>query len=241
MSELEQLVKVEPKLHDLDFARGHRFTGEDGIEMIEFHVDDDEYFFETADQNTEYGGWLSSRKDPTLKPLLMWGQDECVFHQHRYNTKQWVTPEGQRPLMPKSDGGLLMISAFQSREMGFGWDLSVEQLEKVNVIRRGKKYHDEDAAVEVNGSADKPDLTKSPFKIFFQPGANEEKYWNYSHTVVQLEDIMDCCSALLPEFQHAFLYDSSSLEVGDVQVMVFKEDESGPLLADSRRQRCPET
>jgi hypothetical protein len=33
--------------------------------------------------------------------------------------RQWVGPQGQRPLLPKSDGMSLMLSAFQSRETGF--------------------------------------------------------------------------------------------------------------------------
>ena len=39
---------------------------------------------------------------------------------------------------------------------------------------------------------------------------NEEGFWTYQHTVVQLEDCIDCVRVLLPEFDHVFLFDSSS-------------------------------
>lgn len=46
--------------------------------------------------------------------------------------------------------------------------------------------------------------------IYFEPGVNAEKYWDYNHMVLQQEDVMDCCRALLPNFRHVFLFDSSS-------------------------------
>jgi hypothetical protein len=52
-----------------------------------------------------------------------------------------------------------MISAFQSREFGFGVNLTDEQLERVNRKRRGEKYKDEDAAISKLGSAQKKRLT----------------------------------------------------------------------------------
>lgn len=151
IKELQRLMAIEEnKLALLDLERGYRYVNnQNGIAMIEFHVDDHEFFLNQANQHTEYGGWLSIRMPEGTRPLIIWGQDECVFHQHRYSSKQWVMPEGQRPLMPKSDGALRMISAYQSRELGFGWKLNEDELQRVNQSRHGGVYRDQDAAIEI--------------------------------------------------------------------------------------------
>jgi hypothetical protein len=56
-----------------------------------------------------------------------------------------------------------MISAFQSRELGFGIELTKERLDEVNFLRRGKKFIDEEAAKKYKGHAQKTDLLCSPF------------------------------------------------------------------------------
>ena len=49
-----------------------------------------------------------------------------------------------------------MISAIQSREFGFGFPpLTNGQLELINLKRNGTKYADEDAAIQIHGSAEK--------------------------------------------------------------------------------------
>lgn len=63
-----------------------------------------------------FGGNLSVRKAQDEKPLMIFGQDESVYSQFLLGNRQWVGPEGQRPLLPKTDGLSLMISALQSRE-----------------------------------------------------------------------------------------------------------------------------
>ena len=67
----------------------------------------------------------------------------------------WVAPDGQRVLVPKDDGQGLMISAFQSREFGFGLEISEEDLKKVNETWVGQKYFDEAAANAKRGTAEK--------------------------------------------------------------------------------------
>jgi hypothetical protein len=44
------------------------------------------------------------------------GQDESVFAQYLLGSKQWVDPKGQRPLLPKSEGDVYMLSACVSRD-----------------------------------------------------------------------------------------------------------------------------
>jgi hypothetical protein len=48
-----------------------------------------------------------------------------------------------------------MVSALCLREFGFGLDLTVEQLAKVNERRRNKKHGDEEAGIYLLGSSDK--------------------------------------------------------------------------------------
>jgi hypothetical protein len=203
----------EGSLHPSFLQRGYHYNHSDGgEEMMEFHVDDDELFFEKANDETEYGGWLSKRFPDGEKVVIQWGQDECAFAQHSYSTSEWVMDDGQRTLRPKSDGFTLMISAFQSREFGFGPKLLEEELNRMNAFRAGKHYKDEEAAKEVNqsGTTEKMNFTESPFVKLFETGANADGYWNYNQMAVQLEDVMDCCSVLWPQYDHVFLFDSSS-------------------------------
>jgi hypothetical protein len=163
-----------------------------------------------GNERTVYGGCLSVRRDVTLKPLIVWGQDECAFQQHRYSPKQWVATDGTRAILPKSDGYLLMVSAFQCREFGFGYPLTDEELERVNAKRLGEKYVDEEAAIDLTGRPFKDRLTSTPFLRLFDPGQNFDGYWSYSHMAVQTEDCMDCLQVLLPNFDHVLLFDYSS-------------------------------
>jgi hypothetical protein len=51
-----------------------------------------------------------------------------------------------------------MMSGFLSRVFGWEPKLTEEQLEAINNLRRGQKFVNEESAVEVNGSAMKPQL-----------------------------------------------------------------------------------
>jgi hypothetical protein len=44
-----------------------------------------------------------------------------------------------RVLVPKDEGQGVMVSIFQSREFGFGFVMLPEQLQQVNIARRGIK------------------------------------------------------------------------------------------------------
>jgi hypothetical protein len=50
-----------------------------------------------------------------------------------------VGPSGERSILPKNDGIGVMISAFQSREFGWGEDITEEQMVRINEMRRGKE------------------------------------------------------------------------------------------------------
>ena len=70
--------------------------------------------------NIKFGGHMSvlARDE---KPLISFGQDECIFCQYIFNQKAWVTPDGICPLIPKDEGMGIMVPVFVSREFGFGY------------------------------------------------------------------------------------------------------------------------
>jgi hypothetical protein len=84
------------------------------------------------------------------------------------------------------------------------------KLAKINVLRRGKKYVDKAAAIDVLNNAEKQDLTESPFVKYSELGANNEGYWGYNKMVLQLEDCVDCLKAVYPHLASVFLFDHSS-------------------------------
>ena len=70
---------------------------------------------------------------------MIFGQDEVIMKQFLFTSLAWTLPDGSRPLVPKDEGMGLMVSAFTSRELGFGYSLSYENLMKVNEYRKGQK------------------------------------------------------------------------------------------------------
>ena len=91
----------------------------------------------------------TSPDDPPIKPLLIFGQDECIVPQYLMSSCNWVGPNGEQQIRPKTNGEGLMLSGYQSREFGFNYQLSQQQLATVNEWRRGKEYHDKEDALEV--------------------------------------------------------------------------------------------
>ena len=67
---------------------------------------------------------------------LILGQDESIYNQSAFGSKQWVEKNGERAFLPKSDGAGVMISAFQAREFGWGLKLTSEQLRRINERRK---------------------------------------------------------------------------------------------------------
>jgi hypothetical protein len=171
IEEMEQLEQIGKGL-------GFRYTNElTGIDMVEFHVDDHPSFLDRTSASTRFGGHLSVRKPPNAKPLICFGQDECIFKQYIFSHKSWTAPDGQKAVIPKDDGLGVMISAFVSREFGYGMELSPEELQQVNNEREGKDYSDQLAATSIRGRTVKQELTESPFAIEFEYGANGQGYW----------------------------------------------------------------
>ena len=153
----------------------------------------------------------SIRVSSNARPIMIVGQDESVFAQYLLGAKTWVGPKGQRPLLPKSEGDGFMLSAFVSREFGFGRQLTEMELEQINRERRpsGATYTDTHAAMEILGTANKAALTESPFVKYLYFGVNNEGYWNSYHMSLQFEDVVDCLKVLCPTFDLVFIFDHS--------------------------------
>ena len=142
-------------------------------------------------EKTEFGGRLSVRKEQELKPLFIFGHDECIFKQFTLTKKAWVGPNGETAVVLKDEGMGVMISAFQSREFGFGLQLNNEQLERVNAFHEGKNYMDKDTATAKKGTVTIKPLTLSPIIQEFEYGTAGEGYWSYQHMVLQLDDCLE--------------------------------------------------
>jgi hypothetical protein len=251
---------------------GYRFIDEDGESQVEFHVD----YFLASHQNEENdllegkNPSMSVRAPPGSIPIEVFGQDESVFSQFMFPTKSWIGPNQEHGLFPKSLGEGLMISAFVSRDSGFGMPVTPEQLDEINRSRLGTDYIDKAAAIQIYSTAGKPPLKETPFVRSLLIGATKGGYWNSFHMAIQLEDVVDCLKILRPGFEFVFLFDHSqgharkkdgaldassmsrsfggvqpkirssrivdgclgpfnpSLSIGDVQSMVFEENDEGP-------------
>ena len=118
---------------------GYKYDS-NGVSMVEYHVDsfaaDNELLKEMV--TTSLGGNLSVQFPQGSKPLIIFGHDECIFKQFLMPGKQWYGPNRETSVVPKDNGMGVMISAFQSREFGFGLDLTKEDLVKVNQQRVGR-------------------------------------------------------------------------------------------------------
>jgi hypothetical protein len=153
----------------------------------------------------------STEKQTQLTPILDLNPDACAATKEygRANLGTMSVPDGETAIVPKDEGAGIMISAFQSREFGFGLHMSEQELALVNEYRRDKKYQDEEAAKAKGGDAKKKPPTKSPFILEFEYGASGEGYWVYKHMVLQSEDCTDCQKVLYPEHEFLFLLDHS--------------------------------
>jgi hypothetical protein len=89
------------------------------------------------------------------------GQNESAFAQYLLGNRTWIGLAGQHPLLPKSEGDGYMLSAFVSREFGFGKVLTKEELDQDNAARQAvgrNAYVNKQAAKDVLGTINKSDL-----------------------------------------------------------------------------------
>jgi hypothetical protein len=167
---LTELNDLEEQL-EIEIGNGHHYTDPtSNVPMVELHVDSHPTFHAQMNATTQFGGNLSVRMPQGTLPLICFGQDECIFKQFLFTGKAWSAPDGTKPVIPKDEGLGVMISAFVSREFGFGMVLSAEDLQKVNEYRQGKDYSDGLAAMDKRGTAAKQPLGSSPFVVQFEYG-----------------------------------------------------------------------
>ena len=142
---------------------------------------------------------------------MLIGQDESTYHQYTFSKRYWKNCTGRNFITPKSEGEMLMVSAFQAREFGFGLGdhLTPEVYSKVNEIQRDEDYKAKDDAKLIKNCTKKTLLTDDPSLLFFESGANKEGYWTNLHVKLQLEDIFDCLTVIFPEFDFIVLFDQS--------------------------------
>ena len=103
------------------------------VDVVEFHVEVSESLDDWR-ATTLFGGNLSRRLLPCQRPLIYLGQDESIFNSESGAARHWSV-DGVTVLTPKS-GISLMASAWTSGALGFGIDLSAEQLATVNAYRQ---------------------------------------------------------------------------------------------------------
>ncbi len=191
---------------------GYQFNDENNQSYVEFHVD-----YCTSKQGKAAGGEpfvfenpsMSNRAPHGSMPIEVFGQDESVFSQFIFPTKTWMGPNQERGLFPKALGEGLMISAFVSRDSGFGMPVSPAQLDAINHLRYGTDYIDKVAAMSIHLTTCKAPLKESPFMRSLLIGATKGGYWNSYHMAIQLEDAVDCLRILRPGFEFVFLFDHS--------------------------------
>ena len=58
----------------------------------------------------------------------------------------------------------------------------------------------------MNGTAEKPELTCSPFVKELNYGTQEDGYWTYDQMILQTEDVVDCLKVLYPQFDYLLLF-----------------------------------
>ena len=190
---------VTPLLPDV----GHRI----GDTHKEFHIDCHPSFLPRE-------RFLAARIKPDARELIILGQDESVYKQNSYSKKCWYDGSGATPLVPKSDGLSLMVSAYVSEKFGLGKRLSDAELEEVNNRRREgvfSHFESKESALQIYGETKKKPLTRKDCLIFFfEIGANNEGYWGYDQMALHNEAAFDVLSVCYPHCDFSLLADKSS-------------------------------
>ena len=102
------------------------------------------------------------------------------------------------------------FAGLRCQELGFGYEVSKDLLDIVNVMQVGQKYSNEEAGCSIYGDAMKKKLTSTPFVQELEYDQNKEGYWTYDRIILQLEDCIDVLNVLFPYFDFIFLFDHSN-------------------------------
>ncbi|KAI2508963.1 hypothetical protein MHU86_5458 [Fragilaria crotonensis] len=101
---LEEAEKLQA-LGEVTKGSGYKYTDElTGKAMVEYHVDTCRGFMDCMNEQTIFGGNLSVRMNPDERPVISFGQDECIVKQYSFTNKSWTGPNREQALIPKDDG-----------------------------------------------------------------------------------------------------------------------------------------
>ena len=137
---------------------------EDGVLPIDAGIEVGDYIYYDGNLCNDaikqhYGIMGNGGKIWEQKALTLLGHYECIFKQYLFAVKAWKDIQGKITIIPKDEGAGQMVSAFQSRKLGFSHTkLSGEERKKINDFRRGKKFLDLESARIVLGLEYKKDL-----------------------------------------------------------------------------------
>jgi len=96
-------VQISKATVDLEYKElkycGYLYIGADHTEMCEFHIDD---IPDKLIANVQLK--MSIRALHGSLPIMIIGQDECMFSQFLLSSKTWMGPNKEAPLLPKSEG-----------------------------------------------------------------------------------------------------------------------------------------
>ena len=131
-----------------------------------------------------------------------------------------------------------MVLTFQSREVGFGIEISDAMMKLINKRRARKHYFDKVAAQFFHNTTYKYPLIESPFVCFLEFwGSNG--YWCDNHIVVQTEYVMDFLAVIFEgRYGFVFLSDHSSGHTkkrgGGLDVTEMNKDWGGGIIGPTR-------
>ena len=125
-------------------SNGHTYYYPDsGDKMIELYVDNHDCL-QQWDHNKYglFGVSVSFCMPQGLKPIIVFGQDETDFNVLILNVSMWISPDGEWSILPKINSIGVMVSAFQSRDIGFGIKMSDVMIKLINKRHSRKHYFD---------------------------------------------------------------------------------------------------
>jgi len=174
-------------------TKEYTYQNEDGMVMVEFHVDCDrgDKILQRL-KSSLYGGNFSVQRPQNNTKAILFGHDEAIMKQNQFTPRSWVMGDGTAILTPKSEGARVMYSLLVSRAtgVGFGAFWNDEIKEKTNLKRLGMHYFDREAAIAVHGKSLKDSLLTDPAnRKFIYGGANG--WWTGNDVIVQVEDFLD--------------------------------------------------
>ena len=107
--------------------------------MIELHVNGHDCLQKRANEKYgEFGGSVSVSTPQGANPTIVFGQYEADFNQFIFNGSMWIGTGREQVTLPKINGIVVMASYFQSRETGFGLEISDAMIKLINKRRAGK-------------------------------------------------------------------------------------------------------